>query len=217
MRSSSLVLLLTSLLTSRQQAESFAPSSGVSSRSFVSNVIILDAKKRRKRKIESSSDELPDFEIRDGDAPTPKKKSENKSRIVDGEEITDAMMGSSNQRVRSVRELISDRQLESKFEFDDDAEAADLPDLAITGQPAMGRKKARQAARQAAAEAARKEAEQRNFFENFDFLTNEQGKVTPVKILEAGTWAGIFLLIAWEVYINSPLFDRAAPMAPVVY
>lgn len=37
------------------------------------------------------------------------------------------------------------------------------------------------------------------------------------QILEAGAWGGIFLLIAWEVYLNSPLFDRAAPMAPVVY
>ena len=37
------------------------------------------------------------------------------------------------------------------------------------------------------------------------------------KLLEAGTWLGIFLLVAWEFYINSPLFDRAAPMAPVVY
>lgn len=30
-------------------------------------------------------------------------------------------------------------------------------------------------------------------------------------------WLGIFLLVGWEFYLNSPLFDRAAPMAPVLY
>ena len=30
-------------------------------------------------------------------------------------------------------------------------------------------------------------------------------------------WIGIVLLIVWEAYINSPFFERAAPMAPVVF
>ncbi len=30
-------------------------------------------------------------------------------------------------------------------------------------------------------------------------------------------WLGIILLIVWEAYINSPLFERAAPLAPVVF
>lgn len=30
-------------------------------------------------------------------------------------------------------------------------------------------------------------------------------------------WAGIYILIGWEFYINSPLFERAAPLAPVVF
>jgi hypothetical protein len=41
--------------------------------------------------------------------------------------------------------------------------------------------------------------------------------VSAVKVLEAGAWTGIYLLVAWEIYINSPFFDRAGPMAPVVY
>lgn len=36
--------------------------------------------------------------------------------------------------------------------------------------------------------------------------------VNPTK-----AWLGIYLLIGWEVYINSPLFDRAAPLAPLVF
>ena len=30
-------------------------------------------------------------------------------------------------------------------------------------------------------------------------------------------WVGIASLIGWEAFINSPLFERAAPLAPVVY
>jgi hypothetical protein len=39
----------------------------------------------------------------------------------------------------------------------------------------------------------------------------------PSQILENGAWIGIALLILWELYLNSPFFERAAPMAPVVY
>lgn len=38
-----------------------------------------------------------------------------------------------------------------------------------------------------------------------------------IKLLEEGTWACIYALVAWEVYINSPLFQRQAPLAPVVF
>ena len=38
-----------------------------------------------------------------------------------------------------------------------------------------------------------------------------------VKVTENGAWVGIGFLVVWEIYINSPLFDRAAPLIPVVY
>ncbi|GMI27239.1 hypothetical protein TeGR_g2846 [Tetraparma gracilis] len=41
--------------------------------------------------------------------------------------------------------------------------------------------------------------------------------LTAIQIVEKLTWGAIFVLVAWEAYINSPLFERAAPMAPVVY
>ena len=86
-------------------------------------------------------------------------------------------------------------------------------------QPAGSKKKARQAARQAAAAARQAEEETSldTLLQQVPFFLNEKGKVSGVKILEAGTWAGIGLLVAWEVYINSPFFDRAAPITPVVF
>ena len=45
----------------------------------------------------------------------------------------------------------------------------------------------------------------------------EKKEINYLKILENSTWVGIGLLVLWEVYINSPLFERAAPMAPIVY
>lgn len=47
--------------------------------------------------------------------------------------------------------------------------------------------------------------------------SDETKEVNYLKLLENGTWAGIGALFLWEIYINSPLFDRAAPMAPIVY
>jgi len=31
------------------------------------------------------------------------------------------------------------------------------------------------------------------------------------------TWAALYALIAWEVYINSPFFELAAPLSLIVY
>lgn len=52
------------------------------------------------------------------------------------------------------------------------------------------------------------------------FVNNDEGEKeekSAVKLLEEGTWACIYILVAWEFYINTPLFNRAAPMAPVVF
>lgn len=56
-----------------------------------------------------------------------------------------------------------------------------------------------------------------NIFSKLPFITNERGKIEPLKLLEAATWTCIIALVLWEVYINSPLFSRAAPIIPVVY
>eukprot|EP00536_Pseudo-nitzschia_multiseries_P016282 jgi/Psemu1/328187/estExt_fgenesh1_pg.C_10640001 len=133
---------------------------------------------------------------------------------------------------RSLDELISDRALESKLEFDDEEVDPNIPDFidlakassttpigdgsSVVGE--IGKKKQRRAERVANAIAA-KEAEEseKSFLYNIPQILNEKGEVSAIKILEQGAWTGIFLLIGWEVYINSPLFERAAPMAPIVY
>tara|TARA_B110000305_G_C18951468_1_gene408552 strand:- start:132 stop:413 length:282 start_codon:yes stop_codon:yes gene_type:complete len=37
------------------------------------------------------------------------------------------------------------------------------------------------------------------------------------KVLENITWVSIGVLVFWEIYINSPFFERLAPLAPVVF
>lgn len=128
---------------------------------------------------------------------------------------------------RSVTDLLRDRSIEQKLDFDEEDAAVSggggepLPDLlalARQQQPPMGKKKARQAARVAAAKAAAKEQEESaSILTKIPFILDEKGTVSPVKILESGAWLGIGLLVVWELYINSPFFERAQPMIPVVY
>ena len=61
------------------------------------------------------------------------------------------------------------------------------------------------------------EEDEDNIFSKLPFITNESGKIEPLKLLEAATWTCIIALVLWEVYINSPLFSRAAPIIPIVY
>ncbi|GAX26547.1 hypothetical protein FisN_23Lh075 [Fistulifera solaris] len=126
------------------------------------------------------------------------------------------MMGSSNQQsARSIDELLRDRSLERKFEFDEpvDESIPDLVDLARAG-PTVSRKEQRRQA--AVARDAAKPVEAEPLRLPFE-MTNAKGEIQFNKVLEAGAWLGIFLLIGWEIYINSPFFERAAPMAPIVY
>lgn len=202
------------------------------------SVSALSAKKRRRRKDKAPdtalSDDLPDFDIAEDEEPDLPKKTTTATaanRVVatteQGEQITVAMMGNTQQQqsTKSVRDLINDRSLEQKLNFDTE-DTGDLPDLMKLAQQQQGegaepsgKKKARQAARQAAAAARQQEEEDsvQSLLKQVPFLLNEKGEVSAVKILEAGTWAGIGLLVAWEVYINSPFFERAAPVIPVVY
>jgi hypothetical protein len=202
--------------------------------------ILLAKKRRRKRKNASSDsspaspdtqedylddDDLPDFDMgasneSEQDAAAPKMTT-----AVDPDTITDAMMGT-QKPLGSVKDLLSDRSLESKFVFDEpDEPLPDFAELARSAEPdevpVVGSKKARQAARRAAA-IARKEEEEKDSSKVSDFLSNlplvgSDRENESLKLVETGTWIGIFLLIAWEVYINSPFFERTAPMAPIVY
>ena len=76
----------------------------------------------------------------------------------------------------------------------------------------MGKKAARNAQRKAEAMQRSKEMEEE---ESNPFASLEGLNI--LQLLEKGAWTGIGLLVAWEVYINSPFFERAAPLIPVVY
>ncbi|KAL7525199.1 hypothetical protein ACHAWF_001253 [Thalassiosira exigua] len=163
---------------------------------------------------------------------------------LDQETIISAMRGKAGgdawQPPRSVQETLGDRSLEKFMDFEkmieQDGEkgaAVELPefeevvarrrrreagDAAREGRvedaamlidtAGMGKKATRNAQRRA--EAIQREAEMeedRNPFEGLNIL----------KLLENGAWVGIGLLVVWEIYINSPFFDRSAPLIPVVY
>lgn len=140
---------------------------------------------------------------------------------------------------RSIQDTISDRSLEKFMDFDtmikrdgggDGAGRVDLPDFdevisrrkqreaiqegrvqdaaMLIDTEGMGKKAAKAAQRRAAAVQREAELEeQKSPFEDLNIF----------KLLENGAWVGIGLLVLWEIYINSPFFDRAAPLIPVVY
>lgn len=139
---------------------------------------------------------------------------------------------------RSIQDTISDRSLEKFMDFDTmvqrdgggDGRVVDLPDFdevisrrkqreaiqegrvqdaaMLIDTAGMGKKAAKAAQRRATALQREAELEeQKSPFEDLNIF----------KLLENGAWVGIGLLVLWEIYINSPFFDRAAPLIPVVY
>lgn len=150
--------------------------------------------------------------------------------------------GEAWQPPRSIQDTLSDRRLEKFMDFDrmveqdGNTEVVELPTMEevisrrkqreaatamqegrvqdaamLIDTEGMGKKAAKNAQRKAAA--LQREAEEEADKSPFDGL---QG-LNVLKLLENGAWVGIGLLCLWEVYINSPLFDRALPLIPVVY
>lgn len=191
-------------------------------------------------KKEGDDDDLPGFDIIEDNL---ERMSSSKSSVPesvnvlgnDGDNVglMDVMKGSSGSSVvASAKDLIASRDtlLEATFEFDPVAEP--LPrlgkrntnkNMAYDIPPDMGKKQARSEARRAAAleaeSRAAQEERQKNILSSLPILGDmvEEKNQTPVKFLETGAWLGIAILVLWEFYLNSPFFDRAAPMAPVVY
>jgi len=163
---------------------------------------------------------------------------------LDEDTILEAMRGKAGgdswQPPRSIQETITDRRLEKFMDFDKMIEQdgsgegpLDLPDFdevisrrktrdaadamkegrvedaaMLIDTQGMGKKAVRNAERKLAAMQREKELEEeKSPFEDLNIL----------KLLENGAWVGIGLLVVWEFYINSPFFDRAAPLIPVVY
>lgn len=199
-------------------------------------------KVRRKRKEDEpslaapeslpSENDLPDFDI---DIKSPEESPSVGFRktvtpSLDGDvQITRSQMGSVKP-LSNLSELLNDRSLEAQLNFDEPSNAEPLPslsDFVRSGsgkEEPLGKKKARAQERRASAMATEPEEGGGGFFSNLPFFGGGNGtdgdadkKVEPLKLLESGTWACIYILVAWEVYLNSPFFERAAPMAPIVY
>lgn len=160
---------------------------------------------------------------------------------TDDPAMMEAMRGTQQGKsFASPKDLIKsrDRELEAKFEFDEVKKPLPRPgqkkmttDMDMTMEtptPTMGKKRARDEARKAAAmETAAKETTNDGGFGIPELLSklpffpkvkkDKDGNYDPLNLLEQGTWFCIYSLVAWEIYINSPLFERAAPTIPVVY
>jgi hypothetical protein len=169
---------------------------------------------------------LPDFDLGDDESVPDLKSSKKPAKAdIDFNEISDAMMGDSSKATVSIESLIGDRSLESKFEFEGEEEDISIPDFTTfakasgaTEEPEVGKKKARQTDRRAAAIQAKEAAEEEKVDIPFlDAIRDEKGKISPIKILEKGAWLGIYLLIGWEIFLNSPAFERLAPVIPVIF
>lgn len=161
---------------------------------------------------------------------------------LDEELILESMRGKTGgdawQPPTSIKDTLADRSLEKLMNFDKmieqdggAGERVDLPEFddviarrrarlgeedgassttAVTSidTSGLGKKAARDAQRKAAAIQREAELEeQKSPFEGLNIL----------KLLENGAWVGIGLLVLWELYINSPFFERAMPLIPVVY
>ena len=187
--------------------------------------VALNAKKKRRRRREGSDttsdqdkptdnlvtessvplldgDELPDFDL-DGEGGENAKQTTRVKISSNPDEITDAMMADPNAAgiSRSFDELITDRSLESKFEFEDsgDPEIPDFVQLAKESSSSVDgiiptsegtgmTKKQRQAERVANAIKLKEEEEQKgkNFLSSNPKFLNEKGEISAVKILEQG-------------------------------
>lgn len=191
----------------------------------------------------SDEDELPDFDLVEDIDVMENKKSAIKGSVnnpsatngssprkpvdVNDPEIMAAMRatkGTGAISVSSTRELLRsrNRELEQKLIVNDVVQ--EVPSLAEYTKSKnegskIGKKAAKREARIAAALESKAEGNsgEKSFFDLIPFLNKDGEKKSPIKLLEEGTWACIYILVAWEVYINSPFFERQAPMAPVVF
>jgi len=192
----------------------------------------------------SDEDELPDFDLVEDIDVMENKKSAIKGSVnnpsainagssprkpvdVNDPEIMAAMRvtkGTGAISVSSTRELLRsrNRELERKLIVNDVVQ--EVPSLVeytkSKGEGSkIGKKAAKREARIAAALESKGEGNsgEKSFFDLIPFLNKDGEKKSPIKLLEEGTWACIYILVAWEVYINSPFFERQAPMAPVVF
>mmetsp|Transcript_15798 Transcript_15798/g.24257 ORF Transcript_15798/g.24257 Transcript_15798/m.24257 type:complete len:249 (+) Transcript_15798:86-832(+) len=221
------------------------PAYQVSSRGSL-HALLAKKKRRRKQKDDSltnpktpptqtgrqggDSDELPDFDIEpkaNSEAQKPADTGKFAASVsLDGSKITDAQMGAVTP-LSSFNDLMNDRSLEKEMSIlDEPTDGNELPSFAAylertAGDPeqVMGKKKARRAERRAAAiESKEEEKKNINILSKIPFIgIEEDEKLSPLKTIETITWFGIFILVLWEFYINSPLFERIQPMTPVLF
>jgi len=200
-------------------------------------------KRRRRRKKplpnqDGGEDELPDFDLfeddeeestknaikkgmdpelaRKGITPAQMAINSNTQLLLEEEEEEETTNFMLPDEVANLENIVLDEKLE-KLIMSQTLLDPTTSTTNVQGGGGGGKKKARQQARKAAAIERNRLEEEANAPGLLSFLEDENGDITGLKVVESGTWAAIGILVAWEIYINSPLFDRAAPIAPFVY
>ena len=158
-----------------------------------------------------NNNELPDFDLETEEEKEEEQRQQRAKRISSNpDEITPAMISTGNTPLRSLDELIMDRSLESKFEFDEpenpsvpdfiqlaqesssssSSSSSSLADDSSTVVPdgSMGKKKQRQAERIANAIRLKEEEEKAgaNILSNIPMFLDGDGKFRATKVLESG-------------------------------
>ena len=188
--------------------------------------------------IEEDPDPLleSNYESSSSSLPTKTSNKSTASFNINDPNVKEAMMSSNTsnaQGLLSTKDLIRsrNRELEQKLVNNNDI-TENVPSLAEYTQnklsndkgtnASIGKKAARREERVSAALEAKKLQDGTEmgggFLNGFSFGKDKDGNPkTPIKLLEEGTWACIWALIAWEVYINSPFFERQGSMPPIVF
>lgn len=182
------------------------------------------------------ANDLPDFDLEEdtsssatelsgGDMSLNNSAKNSVTMDLNDPKVLDAMKGTSKKRGdRISKALTRDQELEKRFQFagkeiKDPTLPTNLASIRSESgtKQTVGKKAARnEARRRAAIEAKESENDAESFLSKLP-VGQKDGKLNYLKLVEQGTWAGIFLLVAWEVYINTPIFNRAAPLSPVVF
>ena len=186
-----------------------------------------------------NNNELPDFDLETEEEKEEEQRQQRAKRISSNpDEITPAMISTGNTPLRSLDELIMDRSLESKFEFDEpenpsvpdfiqlaqesSSSSSSLVDNSSTVVPdgSMGKKKQRQAERIANAIRLKEEEEKAgaNILSNIPMFLDGDGNFRATKVLESGGKYTYDISIDRQALYNIASFlpESLIPCIPII-
>ena len=122
----------------------------------------------------------------------------------------------------STAPLTIDRSLESSFTFDEVTKPLPKPADLLKSKRSKHKQPQQQTDADTRSFAARFDEEktpppQPDYCDKFMTRLDSLKPKSTIDAVTKRTWAALYALIAWEVYINSPFFELAAPLSLIVY